>query len=164
MPTLWADTLPNMTVALGVGGITSVDLLTNFDFRPGRADRMTLTRTIIGIDIARTVHDSGEGSEQVFLGIGVIGKEAFLAGGTAIPDPFDPTEWPARGWIWKAAYRVFGFAADQPAVFNVRVDLDIRAQRKLENGTCFITAHNTIFEGSNSTINVSGLIRQLWLV
>jgi len=49
-------------------------------------------------------------------------------------------------------------------VFNARVDLDIRAQRKLENGECYLTVRNTAFEGTSSVVTISGIVRQLWLV
>ena len=165
MATLWADSLPNFTVASGardhkdlrVQSFGASDL-------PGRADRMTLTRTIIGIDVAMLVHDSGEGSQQVFLGLGICSAQAFSAGDSGIPDPFVMVDFPPRGWIWRASYRVYGFAADQPAVFNARIDLDIRGQRKLENGVAFMTVTNTPFEGVATVITVSGIVRQLWLV
>ena len=158
---MWIDTLPNMTVASG--GVSTVSLMTGFSESQTRLQRMTLVRTIIGLDIARLTHDSGEGSEQVFLGIGVATQEAFVAAG-GLPLANDMTAYPRMPWVWRAAYRVYGFAADQPAVFNRRVDLDIRAQRKLENGECYLTVTNTIFEGSNSVVTISGIIRQLWMI
>ena len=159
MTMLWIDTLPNMTIA--TGSLISKSLLEDVDIT--RFQRMTLTRTIIGLDIARLTHDSGEGSDQVFLGIGVVSQVAFDSSGTSpLPDPFNMGQFPTRGWVWRAGYRVYGFAADQPAVFNTRVDLDIRAQRKLENGVCALSVRNTAFEGSSSVITVSGIIRQLW--
>ncbi len=158
MSMLWIDTLPNATVAIETK--IAVSLLQDTDIN--RFQRMTLTRTIIGIDVARLTHDSGEGSEQVFLGIGIVSQDAFATGGAATPDPFSMQDFPIRGWVWRAAYRVYGFAADQPAVYNARVDLDIRGQRKLENGVMVLMITNKNFEGSNSVITVNGIIRQLW--
>ena len=123
---------------------------------------MTLMRTIIGIDIAHLVHDSGEGSQDVTLGIGVTSQEAFAAG--ILPDPNQETEHPTRGWVWRYRCRTYGFAADQAAVYNHRVDKDVRSRRKLENGECYINIFNTADQGSTGTINVIGLIRQLWLL
>jgi len=162
MTTFWADHLPNLTVA--TGSLARTDMLVDMASVPARHERMTLTRTVIGIDVARITHDSGEGSDQVFLGIGVLSRDAFAASGAAIPDPFVMSDYPARGWVWRAAYRVYGFAADQPAVFNRRIDLDIRAQRKLENGILTLAVKNTAFEGTSSVITVSGIIRTLWRI
>ena len=161
MPMLWVDTKPNFTISNNSSQLE--DLLVNLAER-SRAERMTLTRTIIGLDIAYLTHDAGEGSQQVFIGIGTVGADAYAIGSSATPDPSNMADYPSRGWVWRAAYRVYGFAADQPAVFNQRIDMDIRSQRKLENGVMMIRAGNTPFEGVTSVITVSGIVRQLWRV
>ena len=160
MPTLWIDTIIDEDVPSV--GQNRVSLMTGVSSVQTRFDRMTLTRTIVGIDIAYTVHDSGEGSQQMSLGIGVASQEAFAAG--TLPDPNSATDFPTRGWVWRAMYRVYGFAADQPAVFNARVDKDVKAQRKLENGEAYIVINNDPIEGVAGVVRVIGLIRQLWLV
>ncbi len=139
-----------------------VSLITGMGSAQTRADKMTLLRTIIGLDLARTVHDSGEGSDLVACGIGVTSQEAFAAG--VLPDPQTDTDFPARGWVWRAIYRVWGFASDQPAIFTRRLDLDIRSMRKLDNGEAYLLVNNAALEGVSSTIRVAGLVRQLWLV
>ncbi len=161
MPRVWADTSVDMTMASG-GGKDRQSLTTELTAAEARYTQMTLLRTIIGLDIAYAVHDSGEGSQGVSLGIGVVTQEAFAA--TVLPDPETSTDFPIRGWIWRYKTRIFGFAADQPAVYSRRVDLDLRSQRKLENGEVFINGHNGDFEGTASTVRVWGLVRQLWLV
>jgi len=161
MPRIWIDTGIGMTVTSG-GGKNRVSLMTGVSVTQSRFDRMTLLRTILGFDIAYSVHDAGEGSQVVSVGVGIASQEAFA--GTALSDPETDTDFPTRGWIWRARYRIFGFAADQPAIFTRRVDLDLRSQRKLENGEAFLNATNTDEEGVAGTIKMSGLVRQLWLV
>ncbi len=160
MPTIWIDSDFNFDVASGAQVVTS--LMTGVSSTQSRFDRMTLMRTIIGLDLAYTVHDSGEGSQQLALGIAMTSQESFAAG--TVPEPTIATEYPARGWIWKAFYRVYGFAADQPAVYNARVDMDLRGRRKLENGEAYLVVNNTVIEGVASATRIHGLIRQLWLV
>ena len=160
MPTIWIDTHINSDVANAVQVLLS--LMTGVSATQTRFDRMTLTRTIIGLDVAYTVHDSGEGSQRVDMGIAVASQESFAAG--TVPDPGVASDYPTRGWIWRARYRVYGFAADQPAVFNTRIDMEIRAQRKLENGEAYLVLDNNNLEGVTTTIRVAGLIRQLWIV
>ena len=162
MPRMWIDT--SAALLLAAGGSLHKSLMTDFTRQQTRLQQMTLLRTVIGIDIGRLVHDSGEGSEMTSLGIGVASQEAFTAGVTSLPDPNIDADFPTRGWIWRARYRTYGFAADQPAVFNVRVDLDLRSQRKLENGEAFFIGHNELVNGTTSVVQVTGLIRQLWLV
>ncbi len=160
MPRLWIDTPMDLAVVVGTPAVLS--LMTGVSATQTRFDQMTLLRTIIGIDIAHAVHDSGEGSQRVSVGIAVASQEAFAA--AALPDTEIGTDFPTRGWVWRALYRVWGFAADQPAVFTRRVDLDIRAMRKLENGESYITAANVNQEGTTGTVNIVGMVRQLWLV
>jgi len=160
MPSVWVDKTISNTVSTGAQ--LQVRLDTGLTLVQTRLTQMTLLRTIIGLSIARTVHDSGEGSEILSLGIGIVSQEAFSA--SVLPDPEAEQDFPPRGWIFRGMWRIFGFAADQPAIHVERVDRDIRAQRKLENGVPFLVATVGNIEGVNSTVDVRGLIRQLWLV
>ncbi len=160
MARFWVDTTFNDDVVVGAQLLRS--LMTGFSSPQTRADQMTLLRTIIGIDCARTVHDSGEGSERVSIGIGLTSQEAFAAG--VVADPETNTDFPVRGWVWRANYRVFGFAADQPTIFTRRIDKDVRAMRKLENGEMYLVCSNAALEGVSGTVRLTGLVRQLWLV
>ena len=160
MTRVWVDS--TLSIQVASSGQDSRSLITGFSAADTRLAQMTLLRTIIGVDIAYTVHDSGEGSQKVSLGIGITSQEAFAAG--TLPDPVLATDYPTRPWIWRAEYRVFGFAADQPTIFTRRLDLDIRAMRKLENGEVFIVVDNFPIEGVTASITVLGLIRQLWNV
>ena len=162
MPNIWIDTNIDNDVAIGTQFVLS--LMTGIAATQTRFERMTLRRTVIGMDVARTVHDSGEGSERIGIGIGITSQEAFTTSPPAVPDPLNPADFPVRGWIWRGVYRVFGFAADQPAIFTRRIDLDLRSQRKLENGEAFLVSDVLAVEGSNSTVRITGMIRQLWLV
>ena len=160
MPTVWLDTLFNNDIASG--GQFVLSLMTGVSATQTRFDRMTLTRTIIGLDLAYTVHDSGEGSQRVTAGIAITSQEAFAA--SAVPDPEVASDHPVRGWVWRASYRIFGFAADQAAVYDARIDEDIHAQRKLDNGESYVIFVNEPVEGVASVARVTGIIRQLWLV
>ena len=158
--TLWIDTLFSDDIASG--GALLHTLMTGFTSVETRLAQMTLMRTIIGLDIGHAVHDSGEGSQAIDLGIGVAEQDAFAA--AAVPDPQTEGDFPTRGWIFRARGRVFGFAADDPTVFTWRIDRDIRSRRKLENGEAYLHVSNQASEGSTGTVRVTGLIRQLWLV
>ncbi len=156
----WIDTRVELTVAVGTMQILS--LMTNVTASQSRRG-WTCVRTLIGYDIAYTVHDAGEGSMNWFAGIGVASQEAFAVGQTAIANPSVETDHPTRGWMYRAAGRVFGFAADQPAVYSHRVDMDIRGKRKLDNGEMFLAVETGLNEGATTTISVDGFIRQYWL-
>ena len=161
--TLWIDTILDLQVASGSVPIIA-SLMGDVDTTESRLTGMTLLRTIIGLHIAHLVHDSGEGSQKVSIGIAVAPQVAFVAGQGSLPNPGLGDDHPTRGWIFRAQYVTYGFAADQAAVFDNRIDKDIRSRRKLENGECYFTVNNGLDQGSAGTIGVIGLIRQLWLV
>jgi len=123
---------------------------------------MTLLRTIIGLDVAYAVHDAGEGSQRMSLGIAMADRTAFDA--PSLPNPGNAGNFPPRGWVWRSQYRIFGFAADQPAVFTRRIDLDLGSRRKLDNGVSYFIQENIAIEGVASSVLMTGMIRQLWLL
>jgi len=150
-------------ITLGSGLIINQSLiLEGGGTAPTRFDRMTLLRTIIGLDIAYSVHDAGEGSQRVSIGIGMADRVAFDT--PALPNPGNASNFPPRGWVWRSVYRIFGFAADQPAVFTRRIDVDLGSRRKLDNGVSYAIFENIAIEGVAASMNITGIIRQLWLV
>ena len=159
--TLWIDTLVNSDV--GNGATSTISLSGEFAAQQDiRLVRLTLLRTIVRLDAAYVVHDAGEGSQRLAIGIGLTAVEAFSGGTTS--DPEDASEFPTRGWVWRGVYRLFGFAADQPAVSVREIDLDLRSRRKVENGILYMTMNNVALEGVAASIKVLGMVRQLHLV
>jgi len=160
MATLWIDNRIDQDTASGA--TSQINLIGEFPaFETLRLARLTLLRTIIRLDIAYTVHDSGEGSQLIAMGIGIASNEAIS--GSVTSDPEDPSEHPTRGWVFRGMWRAFGFAADQPAISVRPVDLDLRARRKLENGIPFLSINNTAQEGVAAAVNVAGFVRMLYL-
>ncbi len=157
---LWIDTLHSNDVAAGAQIIDS--LMTEISEAQSRLSQMTLMRTLLIHSYARTVHDSGEGSGILDVGIGVRSQE--LVDAAQAPDPETAIEHPTRGWIYRARHRVYGYAADQPAIYEVTINKDIRSRRKLDNGEAYLVVTHTALEGVAGTIRVLGLTRQLWLV
>ena len=92
----WIDTLLNTTT--GNGAQTIVGLMGSLSTADKRTGGFTLLRTIICIDIGHVVHDSGEGSQFIDIGIGVTSKEAFDV--PTVPDPNVPADVPMRGWLY----------------------------------------------------------------
>ncbi len=159
--TLWIDFVLSVTDIV-TGGQFAVDLTTDFTSEQTRLSQLTLLRTVVGLDLAYTVHDSGEGSQTVGLGLGIESQEAFAAG--THPDPLIRGDFPTRGWIYRGVWRVFGFAAGSADVSVRRVELDLRSRRKLENGLSFLVVDNTANEGATGTVRLTGLVRQLWML
>ncbi len=160
--TLWIDTIRDLRVA--DGGTLIAWLMGDVDTTESRLTGMTLLRTIVGLHVAHLVHDSGEGSQRVFLAIAVAPQVAFAGGIASLPAPNVAGDFPTLGWIYRSVYVTYGFAADQAAVFDTRIDKDIRSRRKLENGECYFTVRNSPDQGTAGVVGVIGLVRQLWLV
>ena len=154
----WLDTLLNNNISSG--GNVSFSLMQDIDSTESRIG-MTLMRIILCMQVAHAIHDSGEGTQMTTAGIGIVASQAFTAG--EIPQPNVMTEFPLRGWIWRCRYLTQGFAADQAAVDVRDVNLDLRAKRKLDNGTIFMTAFNEPQAGVAGTVRITGLIRCLWM-
>ncbi len=156
--TIWVDSLHNITVASG--GKSELTLM--FELLTARSDRLTLLRTILCHDYSYTVHDAGEGTQTVDVGIGVTSDEAFNAG--VLPDPETASEHPTRGWVYRCRHRLHGFAADQAAVDVRTVNRDLRSKRVIQNGELFLSITNQNDTGAAASIQVTGITRCLFLI
>ena len=154
--TLWVDTVFNTDVAVGAQNLTS--LMTGVSSTETRFMGMTLLRTIIGLDIAPTVHDQGEGSSLVSVGIGVTSQEAFAAG--VFPAPRTATDKPPRGWVFRTQELVTQNGVGTPIVTSFKAD--IRGARKVENGELYLIVDGTFETGATFAVNVFALIRTLY--
>ena len=153
--TVWIDTLHGDN--LGSGSQSVIELRSS-SVAAGRG--MTLLRTIICHDYSYTIHDSGEGTQVLDIGIGVGSVEAVTAG--VVPDAKDELEFPTVGWVYRCRHVLHGFAADQAAIDVRTVYRDLRGRRKLGNGKCYLVWDNTPSSGVASSINMTGITRQLW--
>ena len=101
--TVWLDTTINTDLTSG-GSSGLTNLMAGMSDEQIRTTSLTLLRTIIRLDVAATVHDAGEGSQRVSLGIGVASSDAAALGVTALPDPENMSDFPPRGRAWRAQY------------------------------------------------------------
>ena len=159
--TIWADSIFNLSIAAGTLSLLNLGFPTLSELQR-RIERFTLIRTIIGVDVQAAVRDSGEGDQLVDLGIGVFSDQADTV--AELPSPGVPEDFPLRGWVWRARYRIYASAVDDQNVVPRRVDLDMRSQRKLENGRPRLIVANTNNQGQATAIAVTGMIRMLYLV
>ncbi len=134
----WMDTIFDQDIA--AGGSASQSLITGLTDVDTRLSQMTLMRTIVRMDIAPAVMDSGEGSVVVDCDIGIVTQVAFAF--PTLPNPAAEGDFPVRGWVWRARWRVWVTAADRAVVVWRQVDVDLRSRRKLENGELFVIWEN----------------------
>ena len=161
----WVDTLINGNMASGGGNIVG-SLMGTIDTDEAASGGLTVVRLIMCLDISPAVHYSGESYQQVDLGIGVASQEAVELGTTALSDPEDAADHPQRGWLYRCRYRVVGSSAARPetGIHIVHDYKDLRAKRKIERGQLFFHGTNTNDIGTAVTVNISGIVRALFLV
>ncbi len=156
--TVWFDTLHDNTVG-GASGRLNLTLLTALSTIGQRSAQFTLLRTIICHDYSYAIHDSGEGSQILDVGIQVVNQEAFNA--NVVPDPDDDEEHPIKGWVYRCRHKLHGFAADQPEVDVRSVYRDIRSKRRIDNGELIISFVNSADSGAVSSVQIVGITRCL---
>ena len=163
MAKLWIDTVVSVNVGSASSSTIAIDE-TGLSIQARRVLRSTLLRTIVRLDLAATVRDSGEGDQLVSLGIGVIGQDAFAAAGAAIPSPAVGLDFPIKGWVYRSRYRIYGNAVDDQNVDVVRIERDIRAKRLMANGRLVLIVINDANQGVATPVTYTGVIRTLYLV
>lgn len=160
----WCDTgLAGLDVPMG-GNIVPLDLCLDMD---AAFVNKTVTRVIVGLQVHHDNHTSDHDAvQELEIGIGVVSEEAFLAGQASMPKPDITTEFPARGWLWVASYTA---AFSNSTTFGVeiydfpRIDVDLRASRKVDRGILFLAAESRTVFGAGMILNLTGRIRALML-
>jgi len=152
----WLDTMLQPTVTSGAQVLTT--LMTGV--APVNVRRQTLVRTIITLDLSSATVAGAWGTQDVTIGIGITSQEAFAAG--VVPDPETSGDQPSRGWIYRKRRVVAQNGIGAQVVYVI--ENDIRASRKLDDGECFIVITNIAIAGTAFSVNVHGLVRQLWLL
>ncbi len=162
MATLWVDTVLNISVASGGQAVVALDE-TGFTIQERRAARWTLLRTIVRLDVAPTVRDSGEGDQAVDIGIGVVSEEGFSAVPPVVPDSSVGLDFPIKGWVYRARHRIYAVAVDDQNVNLVRLNLDLRAKRLMANGRLALIVDSGNNQGQATAVALMGTIRALFL-
>ncbi len=126
------------------------------------------TKTIIRwigrlLVIPSVVANSSISAQLISLGIGVTSRDAFIAGGAAVPNAQTPTEFPVAGWVIR----------DQAVMVNQQDSgtveawhfpefrFDIRAARKVDRGIAFMSITNADLIAGTTAVKVAGVIRCL---
>jgi len=120
---------------------------------------LTIVRLILGLDLHGLIPTTtGNNRGMLSAGIGILSDEA-VAGGAAIPLPGNEVQEPVTGWLWRQQYQVMeNFTGGLP-----RIELDLRAMRKLMYGSPQLILTNTPVSGTAFTLTVRGIVRMLVL-
>jgi len=157
--TSWFDT--NIDVQVAAGGTTSAAIaLLPADVLKRDVPGLTITRTLVELDIHPVVPEVVAGGQHILLGAGIVVIDAFAAG--SLPSLASPSEEPTRGWIFKNSRYVFDTEGGYHPYEGNLLFLDIHSQRKLDlDIEVYFQARNTDMTGVAFSIEITGLIRML---
>ena len=164
----WVDLHVNGVAIDTASPMTPIDIL--FDMR--EEVNKTVTRLILGLDLhIDDININVQAQAKVALGIGIATTEGFDQAivapiGESIPQPQRSVEFPIHGWLWRGEYLC---QWSNSATFGVevsmfpRIDLDLRAARKVDKGILYLAAFNSVVQGAMD-VELTGQVRALMLV
>ena len=155
----WADT-GLVAQSIASAGEIVTDLLANAP----ALDTITAVRIIGYLDVAIPITSEVQSSESIDVGIGVAAVEAFTVAGSSLPNPRTDTEFPPRGWLYRARRISWQFKAanNEQQQMHAVFQWDVRAARKVDKGRLFMTITSTPLVGT-AVVDVTGLVRVLCL-
>jgi len=121
---------------------------------------MTLVRMIIRLDlVAATPGLDNSDLQGVALGIGMISGEAIAS--AVFPEPGVGVDHPLTGWLWRTRHVV---GENNQIVHAPKIDVDVRAKRKVMYGSPVLIINNDTLFGTAFTVEAIGIIRMLYLL
>ena len=157
--TVWNDQGINVELVSGAtaGSVSLVNGLS-----PDEMSGWTLTRVLIGLTLIPAIPSAVTGTQMLSLGLGLLEQSAFLAGAT--PDPSDGSDFPTSGWIYRARHVVEDDTGPGRGRLGIRVDQDIRAQRRFRINSYALMFANDVLAGTAFDVDVTGMVRSLYLL
>jgi len=152
--TMWEDTLFNEALGTGLQLRKAIDGTNSVADSQG----MTLTRLIVDLTFLSRTVSGGWGVANVDIGMGLTSREAFTAG--VLADPQAETEEPSRGWIYRNRILVSQNGTGTDVIQRITVDL--RTQRRLDEGRIFIVVDHLVILGTAFTLHIGGITRALF--
>ena len=99
---------------------------------------------------------------QMTFGIGIVTADAFVVGSTALPGPFEDSNWP--GWLWLGGLDmrtgVGALAVGDPSINPARLEIESKAMRKFRLNEVLFMAVDTE-ESGTATVDIRGSTRVL---
>ena len=155
--TAWDDELVN-TVVVNGGTTVAIRLMNNVADAEKRG--CTVVRMIMGVDLLAEPPGVVSSTQRFTMGVGMISDDAFA--GSVFPDPDTDSDFPVNGWMHRSVHSIRDELLATGVIATVRVDRDIRSQRKVERSTLALFVQNTNTEGAGNSIRITGLVRVLY--
>ena len=153
--TAWDDEI--FESILATGAVVSVPLMVNVSDAEKRG--CTLIREIINLTFRADTMVVAEGSQRVTCGLALSSDDAFA--GAALPDAHVAADFPVGGWLWREQIFVRDSAVAHAGQV-VSIWRDLRASRKCDRSTVYLTVKNEGDAGTAFNVNVQGMIRLLY--
>jgi len=154
--TTWEDRVLGQTLVAGAQLLIRVDGTNSVADSQG----LTLTRVIIDMYLMSTSIAGAYGVQAVDYGVLGMSRESFAAG--ISPDPGSESEEPMRGWVVRNRVAVAQNGIGTPV--TVRIQHDLHAQRRLDEGVIAMVFDNSNVLGTSASVLVLGLVRCLFLL
>ncbi len=158
----WADRIIKLTQSTVLIATDLIDQEPLIDASP-----KTAVRLIISLDVQPdSVTSSVAWGQRLDMGIAVVSKPAFDGAVASLPDPRVNIDTPPRGWLWRTSMVVSweNLNALETGPFVWPHDRwDIRAMRKVDRGKLVLITAKTAFRGTETNVNIEGIIRTLVL-
>ena len=119
----------------------------------------TLTRIVLRLQVFPTTLTETAGAQHVFYGIGVAPFDTVDAGGVGLPSPTSNFEFPESGWLVRSSRVVI--AGGSGNLMLETVEEDLGAQRRLHNGSVYLSLGNLGLVSTAFSVTVTGFIRIL---
>jgi len=119
---------------------------------------LTIIRTLIDLTVGRNVVGSTFGAQEVFIGMGVVQLDAFIAG--SVPDVQTEGDRPVLPWMLRASQTIHQGAEN---TIPLRFEYDLRGARKLATGgaLAFLALRSELVVGTSFVARINGWVRML---
>ena len=151
----WFDNFENLDIS---SGGQSLQRITPAGFQAG----LTLTRTLVTLTVYPSVPGAATAEQVVHYGIGLASEDAF--GASVVPDPNVEFDAPPRGWVIRSSILVQQAITPITGSRLVDINLDVRAQRMIDNGVLYLVVNNDPVRGTPFNVRVIGWVRLLCLL
>jgi len=159
---IWKDRVVNLTLVTASDGIP-IRLTGATTPDPEDSKGMTMVRCLGRLNILPLSPGTANGRTRLFVGLGIVSEEAFVAAGASLPTLDSQQEQPSSGWLLRTEVVVVDsiIASDLAAI---PLEFDIRSQRKLMYGVPYLATQNVALGATPFTVSVTGVVRTLFLM
>ena len=153
--TAWDDTFVNLSNT--TSQVQHQLLMANVSDPEARG--CTLVRMVMGLQLTVESPLVASGRQLCYISVALASDDAFSGG--ALPDVNVSDDFPVSGWLYRDVFAVIS-ETSPTAQMSIRFERDIRAQRKLDRASTYLTFLNAQEEGTGFAVRLQGIVRCLY--